>query len=184
MKHEQYTALFRDIAKSHRWIQHEELPGKEAFFRIVDSADNSLMAKVYLEEFLTKQRNIQKNTILILMNFSATYNGPASQFKKKSMSGVFFVLQKCNGNDFDAQEAALGRTEQISEEIIAKVEDMLMGDPEEGNCNEYNFTPDEIGQDKIGPVANNWFGTFFYFTLQWQFDLFNKSVATSEEIWL
>jgi len=187
MRHAEYTDLFRQVAISHRWIGHEDSPGKQAFFRIIDTAENGLMAKIYLEEFLTAQRNITKDTIMVLMNFSAGYAGPKDQYKRKSMSGVFFILQKAKNSDFDEQEAALSRTEQIGEEIIAKIAYDLTKEPdledEEAPCTEYNFTPDGLGQDKIGPVAGAWFGTYFYFTLEWQFDLFDPNIATSEEIW-
>jgi hypothetical protein len=179
MRHTEYVNLFRTMAAEHKKILHHP-DTNPAFFRIIDSADNPLVAKIYLEEFITAQRNIDADRIVILANYSTFYQGETGNWPKKNMSGALFILKRCANDEFDAQSNALDETEEIGEQMLSRLETTLTGDDE---CSLFR-QPDGIGAEKMGPAGNDWYGSAFYFTITKQHeDLFDDSVATDTDIW-
>jgi len=141
---------FKQIAESHKEIQHTELA--PAFFREYSSSkvlfDNS--------EFLSKMRYVKRIGIVSQFNNDSNFFGPHADAHFKSISGAVYVIMKVIDKDFQEVQ---NKTKEIINDIFCKLEN----DSEQGLISqEINIKLNDISFHTLGLIADNYYGAVMF----------------------
>lgn len=179
MNHSEIVNIFKEMAQSHRLINHNSTPGSESFVRILYNPSSLFETKLYLEEFMEKNRSRLKFPCLLFFSTENSYNYIEDQRQDKVIDGIFAVIDaKTKQMDNDGLEEMIDRTEVISEDILARLYKMTR----DSRC-EFQSIPDGMYSHKIGPLNDDCFGTIMYYSFSKVIDLFDTDRATDTAIW-
>lgn len=160
MRHSQYTAYFRDLATKHPKLRHS---GEESHFaRIVLSRDD--FGHDNLGDLIGGLRSRHAAPFLVLVAYDHTYANTGGDQRRKVYQGAFIVLDKADGGDFDAEEAAYDLTEVIGEQVLARlIHDLEESAESAGPLPAGLVLENELPAEKIGKV-HDFVGTRFGFS--------------------
>jgi hypothetical protein len=159
MRHTAYTELFRDLAKRHVDIRHEQ-GGGTRFVRIIISSD-PVQRQLDLSEFQAGLKNRIKLTggqaCLVLENYETDFIDRDGDYTGRVQRGAFLVLKLTKQNDYDDRDEAIEACETICEEIMGAVIQHIRG---LGN----RITTADLLGEAVGPVGDNFYGCRFSFS--------------------
>lgn len=180
MNYSEIVNIFKEMAQSHRKLNHNSTPGSESFVRILYNPSSLFETKLYLEEFMQKNRARLKFPCLLFFSTENTYSYIPDQRQDKVFDGIFAIIDtKKKQYDADELEEMIDQTEVIAEDIICKLYDMMVN---QHKC-EYQNTPDGMYSHKIGPMAEDCYGTIMYYSFSKVIELFDTDRATDTAIW-
>lgn len=179
MKYSEIVNIFKEMAQSHRLINHNSTPGSESFIRILYNPSSLFETKLYLEEFMEKNRSRLKFPCLLFFSTENLYSYIPDQRQDKVIDGIFAIIDAKKKQTDDQQlEEMIDQTEQIAEDMLARLYKMTT----DKFC-EYQKTPDGMYSHKIGPLAEDCFGTIMYYSFSKVIELFDTDRATDPAIW-
>lgn len=156
MKHLTYTQLFREIAASHKAIQHKE--GQEMHFvRMIRSGGP--FPTLDLKEFINSKKVKLHYPAMVLESYDSTYSDNLSDNIKKTPLAAFIILDKASASDFDEIDSVLDKTEEIGEQIIAYLRSYF-----ELQKNQL-FDMNSVSSERVDLPAEQLYGTRFNFSL-------------------
>jgi hypothetical protein len=158
MRHGQYIEFFETCAREHKDILHKD--EKHAFATIIESAPNPFKGTHDIEDFLAKIRTKGKFPMLLLVSFEADYNVEEDISAFKIINGAFVVLDiPTDKKKYTDINIAIDKTERIGEDILNRLHYWAS----ENECTlVYN---EATASEKIGPIADDFYGTKFYFKI-------------------
>ena len=181
MTHSDITNIFKEMAIQHASLRHNPSESKNAFVRILYNPSSLFETKLYLEEFLEKNRNNLKFPCMLFFSTENTYQYDRDQVERKIFSGIFAIIgHKQRSFDNEQLEQMIDNTEVISEDVLARLYHMMVN----VNRCEYLDSPDELYSHKIGPIMDDFYGTIMYYSFSKPIELFDTDRATDETIWL
>lgn len=166
MRHKQYIQMFRSIAESNADIQHTD--NKPAFVRVIKSVSEPFEDKLYLEEFINKNYNNLNYPCLLIMSYSAGYEGEPDTYLNKHHLGMFSVLHRAHTRQrqaskfYDDLDEKLDEAERISESILITLSESLQAH----GCKFLGL--EGISADKSGPDMNGIVAQSVYFNFTTQ----------------
>ena len=174
MRNTDYTELFNDISQNHKKIGNND--NKNHFARIVLNQDP--LSGIYLEEYLASISNSDtKYPLLLLISYDFTYTENNSNNRTKNLDGSFIIFDQVTDlGSYDEIDTVFNDTEQIGEDIIAYLKALN----DRNNLNSGWFHITETSGEHIGPIADNFFGTKFYFTIH---EYANAALKYNEDNW-
>jgi hypothetical protein len=156
MRNTEYTAYFREIARRHKALKHSAT--EMHFARLILSGDP--FSGLEMGDFINNTKAKLKWPFMLLISYEHDYQDNRNDNVQKLFHGAFIILDKpAQKDNFDQQEAILDRTEEIGEQILA-----FMKKDFEENMATRRLDLNGTGGEKIGPVADGYFGTRFHFT--------------------
>lgn len=157
MRHSEYTAYFRQLATEHPRLRHSQ--EESHFARIVLSRDE--FGHDNLTDLISGLRSRHVAPVLVLVAYDHTYANTSGDQRRKVYQGAFIVLDKPAPGDFDAEEASYDITEQIGEQILARViHDLEESAESDGPLPAGLVLENELPGEKIGKV-HDFVGTRF-----------------------
>ncbi len=159
MTHTEYTTLFRDLATRHQDIQHSEQ--QSHFARIVLSSDPMFPMGAQVDEFLNGLSYKLHSPFVLLSAYERDFADDRSDNIMAGLNGRIIVLEDLNKRDFESEEAAYTRTDEIALDIVSEVYNQMSEDPRLGML-DWN----QVGSEKMRISGRrNLAGTGYSFTL-------------------
>lgn len=160
MRHHQYTALGRELARQHKGIQHSEQHCR--FLRILLSSD-PIQKQLDLSEFYSSLRDKldlgQGQAAMILENYQADYDDNRGDAYHKYHNSAFLIVKRVEPGDYDARDQAIDDCEQIGEQLLATLIEQLT---DAG----LQITPADVMQEAVGPLASYFVGCRFNYVFR------------------
>ena len=157
MRHAAYNTYFRTLASQHTDIRHSAT--QMHFARIIRSTDP--FAKLDLTEFLTSIKSRMKLPFMLLETFDAKLEDNRSDNKWKLHMGAFIILDKAEKGNPDDIESKLDSTEQIAEDLLAR-----MYEDYKKRRVDWHLDLNDVTVEKVGPISDNLYGTRVDFLLK------------------
>lgn len=160
MNHQTYTEFFREIARRHKEILHS--PAEMHFARLILERDPFASSSAQISEFIENVKSSLHSPAMLLAAYGAQYSDQRGDNIEKILSGRLIILEEVERNNYDAEEAALSKTERIGEECLGFADHYFSNHPEEGF-----FEWSGAASEKVSKITSrNFFGSAFDFSLK------------------
>ncbi|PJJ59447.1 hypothetical protein [Hymenobacter chitinivorans] len=158
LRHSQYVGLLRQLAMTHKRIQHTAALSR--FARIIVAQDPyQRQAEMHeLTKVIGRTGKVKPpagSHVLVAESCVTDYRDNQGDNRQRVRHGAFMVLQQVpSATDNDAIELALDDTEQTAEEIMGAIEHALQGQVK------VRITPGSLASESLGPLGDGtWYGT-------------------------
>jgi hypothetical protein len=170
MKPSEIEEYFRQAAISHKVLAHES------------SADRKTFRRYNIKEILEDTRTNLKGISLVLEAPRKRGEDMLSDNKRKKIQLAFLVIKHVEKGDYEAETLALDETEEISEQIIAKIINDVRK-YQENRSHPWKlkgFDPNSIRQMEVRNLFDGWLG--------WRTELelnqtFENNLVLKDEDW-
>ncbi len=164
MNHTEFTALFREVASAHLEIQHT---GQSPHFaRIVLTRDPFLDSRAQIAEFLNNSRDRLKSPMMLISSYTSEYVDNEGDFIGKILTARMIILQDVKKDDYQQEEEAYNRTEEIGEECLAWINEYLENNPQLAGTPVGKLLWTGTGNEKLSGITDrNLTGTGFTLSL-------------------
>lgn len=148
MKYSEVVKYFREASVSNKILRHRFTPDRKTF------------RSMSIDEIINDQTTNLKEISLVLEEVDKRGRDLLSDNKRKLINIAFLVIMPAGQNDFEKQQDAYDKTEEVTEQILAKI----CNDAKKAKLSRRHqwriqgFDPNSVRHQRAYNLFDGWFG--------------------------